>query len=93
MDADIGSIVAAAAPRSVEVLHFVDPSKEVNGGIWTLFVAASAFLGLRLWCKVSRRAAIWWDDYMLIASWVSYPPPPPGHGPFTRRSITDDHDS
>lgn len=56
--------------------EFIDPTARVNGGIWTLFLAATAFLGLRLWCKIDRKHGLWWDDYILIASWVSDGPLP-----------------
>jgi hypothetical protein len=50
---------------------YVDPAKELNAGLWTLFAGASAFLALRLWIKVTRRHGLWYDDYILIVSWVS----------------------
>lgn len=59
-------VVTRSAP-----LNFVNPSTEVNVGIWLLFVGATAFLGLRLWCKLDRRTGLWWDDHILVAAWVS----------------------
>ncbi|ORY60240.1 uncharacterized protein BCR38DRAFT_350039 [Pseudomassariella vexata] len=50
----------------------ISPIKEVNSGIWSLFVAATIFLGLRVWCKVAWRHGLWYDDYVLIASWVAF---------------------
>ena len=41
--------------------------------IWTFTVASAVFLALRLYCKLLRRRPLWWDDYFLIASWVSQP--------------------
>lgn len=35
-------------------------------------VLSAIFLGLRLYCKVIRRRGFWWDDYVLIAAWVSF---------------------
>jgi hypothetical protein len=29
------------------------------------------FLALRIYCKLSRRRSLWWDDHFLVASWVS----------------------
>ncbi|KAH7127219.1 hypothetical protein B0J11DRAFT_527509 [Dendryphion nanum] len=49
---------------------YVDPSKELNTGLWTLFAAASFFLGLRVWVKFTRRHGLWYDDYILLVSWV-----------------------
>ncbi|KAF7856194.1 uncharacterized protein EAF02_011453 [Botrytis sinoallii] len=51
------------------VHHFVSPEREVNAGIWSLFGGATVCLVLRLWCKL-RRQGLWWDDYILILSWV-----------------------
>ncbi|KAF3385650.1 hypothetical protein F1880_002368 [Penicillium rolfsii] len=49
---------------------FVDPTKEVNMGLWCLFAGASVFLGLRIWVKFTRLHGLWYDDYILVASWV-----------------------
>jgi hypothetical protein len=35
-----------------------------------LTIAAAVFLALRVYCKLSRRRSLWWDDHFLIASWV-----------------------
>jgi len=57
-------------PRADDVVY-ISPVKEVNAGLWTLFTGATVFLGLRLYCKLSRRTGLWYDDYVLILSWVS----------------------
>ena len=38
--------------------------------VWPLAALSTLFLGLRAYCKLSRRHRLWWDDYILIASWV-----------------------
>lgn len=38
----------------------------------SLLILSGIFLGLRLYCKVIRRRGFWWDDHVLIASWVSF---------------------
>ena len=38
---------------------------------WTLTAFAAIFLGLRIASKLWRRNALWWDDYVLVVSWVS----------------------
>lgn len=53
------------------VISYVNPSVELNAGLWTLFAAATTFLGLRLWSKVKQRHGLWYDDHILITSWVS----------------------
>lgn len=39
--------------------------------IWALSAMALVFLSLRIYCKFLRHSGLWWDDYVLIASWVS----------------------
>lgn len=57
-------------PRAGPDMKFVNPESQVNWGIWTLFVGATAFLTLRVWSKIHRRHGLWWDDHILISSWV-----------------------
>ncbi|KAI1073234.1 hypothetical protein LB507_010845 [Fusarium sp. FIESC RH6] len=38
----------------------------------SLLILSGIFLGLRLYCKVIRRRGFWWDDHVLIASWISF---------------------
>lgn len=42
----------------------------INVGIWVITFVSTAFLGLRVYCKLSRRNKLWWDDHFLLASWV-----------------------
>lgn len=51
-------------------LDYVNPSKQVYIGLWCLQAGATAFLAARLWMKHMRRHGIWWDDYILVISWV-----------------------
>ena len=37
---------------------------------WVLTGVATAFLALRIYCKQWRHRGLWWDDYILLASWV-----------------------
>ncbi|KAG4432318.1 hypothetical protein IFR05_012197 [Cadophora sp. M221] len=57
------------SPRADDVVY-ISPVKEVNAGLWTLFTGATVFLGLRLYCKLSRRTGLWYDDYVLVLSWL-----------------------
>lgn len=50
---------------------FVNPYKELNIGLWSLFAGASIFLALRIWVKLKWRYGLWYDDYMLLLCWVS----------------------
>lgn len=50
--------------------NYVDPTVRLNIGIWTLFAGATVFLALRIWIKITRRHGLWWDDRILLISWV-----------------------
>jgi len=39
---------------------------------WTLTAFASAFLIARLWAKLAFKRGLWWDDWVLLAGWVSF---------------------
>jgi hypothetical protein len=52
--------------------HYVDPSVELNTGLWTLFAGATAFLALRIWIKITRRHGLWYDDHILLVTWVCF---------------------
>jgi hypothetical protein len=39
--------------------------------VWALAALSTLLLGLRVYCKLSRCRRLWWDDYVLIAAWVS----------------------
>jgi hypothetical protein len=43
----------------------------INFTIWLLTALSAVFLALRVYCKFLRHRGLWWDDYVLIASWVS----------------------
>jgi len=52
-------------------LSHEDLGPQLNIVFWLLTTLASLFLALRLYCKFHRGRHLWWDDYFLIASWVS----------------------
>ena len=47
-----------------------DNGPVVVGVTWWLTFFCGGFLGLRIWAKMSRKRGLWWDDHILIASWV-----------------------
>lgn len=59
------------SPDQIALLPHGDLGPALVGVIWALTALASAFLGLRIYCKLSRKRRIWWDDAILIASFVS----------------------
>jgi hypothetical protein len=40
------------------------------GVSWLLVSASAVFLSLRIYCKFKRRRNLWWDDYIVIFSWL-----------------------
>ncbi|KAI1775004.1 hypothetical protein F4818DRAFT_451940 [Hypoxylon cercidicola] len=42
----------------------------MNAVNWCLVGLATTFLGLRIYCKFSRRRGLWWDDHILIFGWI-----------------------
>lgn len=72
--------MAVSTRNHVEEVHgFVSPYKELNVGLWSLFIGATVFLALRLWVKVTRRHGLWYDDHILIVSWVCSRPHTASH--------------
>jgi hypothetical protein len=61
----------AGSDGADKVPRYIDPSVELNLGLWMLFAGATVLLFTRVWIKVTRRHGLWYDDYILIASWVS----------------------
>lgn len=49
----------------------VDYSPLLLRSIWSLFGFATLFIGLRVYARLTPHPALWWDDHLLITSWVS----------------------
>ena len=63
------------AGRDEEPPHEVpNYAGRLKWAIWSLTIASAIFLGLRVYCKLTRRRSLWWDDYFLILSWVGTVP-------------------
>ncbi|KAI9149073.1 hypothetical protein HJFPF1_11119 [Paramyrothecium foliicola] len=52
-------ILAAGQPRVV-----------VDAAVWTMLSIATVFFVVRLYCRLGRLGQLWWDDYILVGSWV-----------------------
>jgi len=48
-----------------------DLGPQLNAVFWSLTIIALAFMCLRIYCKFLRGRYLWWDDYVLIASWIA----------------------
>lgn len=42
----------------------------IVGITWWLTILCGGFLALRLYAKKSRGQGLWWDDHILVASWI-----------------------
>jgi len=57
-------------PEQYALLPHDNAAVRLNTSIWVLLSMATAFLGLRVYCKFNGHRGLWWDDWVLIASWV-----------------------
>lgn len=61
----------ASKKASTDHLPHDDLGPLLNTVFWTLTSLAFVFMTLRLYCKYLRGRRLWWDDYVLIASWIA----------------------
>jgi hypothetical protein len=52
-----------------------DMGPKVDIVCWLLVALSAVFVGLRVFCKFKTHRALWWDDHILIVSWVCALPP------------------
>lgn len=45
---------------------------QINIAVWCLAAASLVFVVGRLLCKLWRGTRLWWDDWVLMTSWVSF---------------------
>lgn len=64
------SLQARRPQKDFQNLPHDNVGPQFNTAIWIMTGFAAVFLCLRLYCKRIRRNALWWDDYVLIASFV-----------------------
>jgi hypothetical protein len=65
------SVGPKLTPEEFAALPHDNAGPKLFASIWTLGFIATVFLGLRVYCRLLRRQHLWWDDVILIASWVS----------------------
>lgn len=53
------------------MVEFESNGPLVTATIWPVMFIAGVFLGLRLFVKFHGGSRLWWDDYLLVFSWVS----------------------
>ena len=58
------------SPEELAVLPHDNSAPQILASIWSLAGVATVFLCLRIFCRMLKRRTLWWDDAILIASWV-----------------------
>ncbi|KAK4444825.1 hypothetical protein QBC34DRAFT_498002 [Podospora aff. communis PSN243] len=58
-------------PEELAALPHDDRGPALVATSWSLTCLAAIFLGLRVYCKMIRHRFLWWDDWILIAAWVT----------------------
>jgi hypothetical protein len=66
----MGSTPAPLTPEELAALPHDNHATELLASIWPLVFVATVFLCLRIYCRLLKRRSLWWDDYILLASWV-----------------------
>ncbi|PKS08629.1 hypothetical protein jhhlp_005016 [Lomentospora prolificans] len=72
-DAVASTTVAAPAATTTayEDLPHNDLIVTFNAVIWVLAGLSGFFLFMRVYCKITRQRGLWWDDYLMGASWIT----------------------
>ncbi|SPO05355.1 uncharacterized protein DNG_08042 [Cephalotrichum gorgonifer] len=60
----------AYTPEEFAQLDHGDRGAAILAAHWGLTALATVFLALRLYCKRITKKSLWWDDWILIASWL-----------------------
>lgn len=47
-----------------------DAGPRLVTAIWIMIAVSASFLGLRLYSKFLRHRGLWWDDWILLGSWL-----------------------
>jgi len=64
-------ITGALSPEEMAVVDHSDRKNMLLSAHWSLAAFASVFLALRVYIKFSFKKGLWWDDWFLLAGWVS----------------------
>lgn len=66
----MATLPATNGTLPADAFSYVDYGPRLTATTWSLTACAALFLGMRLLSKLWRSRSVWWDDYVLIASWV-----------------------
>ncbi|KAL2143976.1 hypothetical protein VTI28DRAFT_9728 [Corynascus sepedonium] len=61
---------ASLSPEELTALPHDSAAPKLLASIWALDLVATLFLSLRISCRLIKTRRLWWDDAILIASWV-----------------------
>ncbi|KAL2196798.1 hypothetical protein P885DRAFT_69282 [Corynascus similis CBS 632.67] len=61
---------ASLSPEELTALPHDSAAPKLLASIWALDLVATLFLSLRISCRLIKMRRLWWDDAILIASWV-----------------------
>ncbi|KAH6632708.1 hypothetical protein F5144DRAFT_260347 [Chaetomium tenue] len=57
-------------PEQLAALPHDNAAPKLLASIWSQALLSTIFLSLRIYCRLLKRRSLWWDDVILIASWV-----------------------
>ncbi|KAM7185679.1 hypothetical protein V8F20_011703 [Naviculisporaceae sp. PSN 640] len=63
--------VTSAQPATSSLPRGESKGTEMTVGIWILTSISGVFLALRIYCKFLKKRGLWWDDHVLVASWLA----------------------
>ncbi|KAK3898652.1 hypothetical protein C8A05DRAFT_47082 [Staphylotrichum tortipilum] len=65
------NVTNGSSDRGFRLPPSTDFGPQINFTLWLLTALSAAFLALRVYCKFLRHRGLWWDDHLLIASWLA----------------------
>lgn len=68
---DVNRDATGSSPGPIDLS--ADNGPNLNAVLWVLVSCSGIFLVLRIYCKFLKHRGLWWDDYVLTASWVCIP--------------------
>ena len=63
--------VGPTTTTTTDDLPHDDLGPRLNAVFWSLTSLSLVFMCTRLYCKYLRGRYLWWDDYVLVASWIA----------------------
>ncbi|KAJ2907128.1 hypothetical protein MKZ38_007643 [Zalerion maritima] len=61
---------AQLSPEELAALPHDDHGNRVQFALWFTVSISAVFVGLRVYCKRITKRRLWWDDYLLVGSWI-----------------------